>query len=74
MARKISLWTPPIGAIASYTGKGGSANRRGYTVRIKAEACGGRFVVEGIGRNGKPVLFTIKRENLAPLQPGLFDE
>jgi len=43
-------------------------------VRVKAEARGGRFVVEALGRNGKPVLFTIKRENLAPLQPSLFDE
>lgn len=74
MARKITSWIPPIGSIANYTGKGSSTMRRGYTVRIKAEARGGRFVVEGIGRNGKPVLFTIKRENLAPLQPGLFDE
>jgi hypothetical protein len=31
------------------------------------------MVVEAIGRKGKPVTFTVKRENLAPLQPGLFD-
>jgi hypothetical protein len=31
------------------------------------------MVVEGIGRNGCVARFTIKRENLAPLQPGLFD-
>jgi hypothetical protein len=45
----------------------------GYNVRVVAEACGGRMVVEGIGRRGVAVRFTIKRENLAPLQPGLFD-
>lgn len=45
----------------------------GYNVRVVAEACAGRMVVEAIGRNGKAVRFTIKRENLAPLQPGLFD-
>ena len=70
MTRKTAA--PPIGSIANYTGKSGM--RRGYTVRIKAEARGGRFVVEAIGLMGKPVLFTIKAENLAPLQPGLFDE
>jgi len=74
MARKTKSWTPPIGAIANYVGKSSSITRRGHTVRIKAEARGGRFVVEAIGSNGKPVLLTIKRENLAPLQPGLFDE
>jgi hypothetical protein len=31
------------------------------------------MVVEAIGRKGLPVRFTVKRENLAPLQPGLFD-
>jgi hypothetical protein len=31
------------------------------------------MVVEAIGKKGKPVTFTVKRENLAPLQPGLFD-
>lgn len=74
MARKTKTWMPPIGVIANYVGKSGGAARRGYTVRVKAEARGGRFVVEALGRNGKPVLFTIKRENLAPLQPSLFDE
>jgi hypothetical protein len=44
-----------------------------YNVRIVAEARGGRMVVEGICRNGSVARFTIKRENLAPLQPGLFD-
>jgi D-arabinose 5-phosphate isomerase GutQ len=44
-----------------------------YNVRVVAEACGGRMVVEGIGRSGNVARFTIKRENLAPLQPGLFD-
>ncbi len=46
----------------------------GYNVRVIAEACAGRMVVEGIGRRGFPVRFTVKRENLAPLQPSLFDQ
>lgn len=74
MPRKLQPWPPPIGSIANYVGKAGSITRRGYTVRIKAEASGGRFVVEALGRSGKPVQFTIKRENLAPLQPSLFDD
>lgn len=74
MARKTKSWIPPIGAIANYVGKSSGITRRGHTVRIKAEARGERFVVEAINANGKPVLLTIKGENLAPLQPGLFDE
>jgi hypothetical protein len=31
------------------------------------------MLVEAIGRKGLPVRFTVKRENLMPLQPGLFD-
>ena len=29
--------------------------------------------VEAMGGNGLPVRFTVKRKNLVPLQPGLFD-
>ena len=39
-----------------------------------AETCADRMVVEAIGRSGRPVRFTVKRENLAPLPPGLFDQ
>jgi hypothetical protein len=42
-------------------------------VRIIAEAVAGRMVVEAIGKHGVPVRFTVKQDNLRPLQPGLFD-
>lgn len=73
MKRKKLVWTPQMGGLATYVGQATSLARGGYNVRVVAEACGGRMVVEAIGRAGKPVRFTIKRENLAPLQPGLFE-
>lgn len=73
MAKKKSVWLPQIGIVATYTGRSSRMAKGGYNVRILAEACAGRMVVEGIGRRGFPVRFTVKRENLAPLQPGLFD-
>ncbi len=73
MARKKIPWLPPIGALATYIGRGGKLARGGYNVRVVAETCAQRMVVEAIGRSGLPVRFTVKRENLAPLQPGLFD-
>ena len=72
MAKKNYIWLPEIGILATYVGRA-SRMRKGYNVRVVAEACAGRMVVEAIGRSGKAVRFTIKRENLAPLQPGLFD-
>jgi len=42
-------------------------------VRVLAEASGGCMVVEAIGRQGLPVRLTVKRTNLAPMQPDLFD-
>lgn len=73
MARKKTAWFPSMGAVATYVGKASTLARGGYNVRVVAEACAGRMVVEAIGRKGTPVTFTVKRENLAPLQPGLFD-
>ncbi len=73
MARKKSVWFPQIGAVASYIGRAGKLARGGYNVRVVAETCADRMLVEAIGRSGLPVRFTVKRENLAPLQPGLFD-
>ena len=49
------------------------AGRGGYNVRVVAETCANRMLVEAIGRSGAPIRFTVKRENLAPMQPGLFD-
>ena len=73
MARKKSVWLPQIGSVASYIGSAGKLARSGYNVRVVAETCADRMLVEAIGRSGLPVRFTVKRENLAPLQPGLFD-
>jgi len=73
MARKKSVWLPQIGSVASYIGSAGKLARGGYNVRVVAETCADRMLVEAIGRSGLPVRFTVKRENLAPLQPGLFD-
>ncbi len=73
MARKKTAWLPQIGIVATYIGRASRMSKGGYNVRVIAEACAGRMVVEAIGRRGVPVRFTVKRENLAPLQPGLFD-
>ena len=73
MARKKAPCLPQIGIVATYVGRSSRMAKGGYNVRVVAEACGGRMVVEGIGRRGVTVRFTVKRENLAPLQPSLFD-
>ena len=73
MAQKKSRWLPEIGSVATYVGRAGSLARGGYNVRVVAETCADRMLVEAIGRSGAPVRFTVKRENLAPLQPTLFD-
>lgn len=73
MARKKSRWLPQIGSVATYIGRASRLSRGGYNVRVVAETCADRMLVEAIGRAGSPVRFTVKRENLAPLQPGLFD-
>lgn len=73
MARKLPVWLPPIGAVVTYIGSASRLVRGGYNVRVVAETSADRMVVEATGRSGAPVRFTVKRENLAPLQPGLFD-
>lgn len=73
MTPKKKAWLPQIGLVVSYVGRASRLARGGYNVRVVAETCGDRLVVEAIGRMGAPVRFTVKRENLAPLQPGLFD-
>lgn len=70
MFRAKSPWLPRTGTVATYVGRN-SKNRR--NVRVIAEAVAGRMVVEAIGKHGVPVRFTVKRENLKPMQPGLFD-
>jgi hypothetical protein len=73
MARRKTVWLPQIGGLATYIGRAGRLAKGGYNVRVVAETCANRMVVEAIGRSGLPVRFTVKRENLAPLQPSLFD-
>ena len=73
MARKKTTWLPQIGVVATYVGRASRLAKGGYNVRVVAETCANRMLVEAIGRSGLPVRFTVKRENLAPLQPGLFD-
>ncbi|MDD2664099.1 MAG: hypothetical protein PHD19_10110 [Dechloromonas sp.] len=70
MSRNPVPWLPSAGTVAAYRGRsrGGARN-----VRVVAEASGGRMVVEAIGRQGVPVRLTVKRENLSPRQPDLFD-
>lgn len=70
MSRAKSSWWPHPGSVATYLGRSRDAVRN---VRVIAEAVAGRMVVEAIGRKGVPVRFTVKQENLRPLQPGLFD-
>lgn len=62
-------WIPTPGAIAIYTGRTGSRRRN---MLVVAEAVGGRFVVEAIGRKGAIVRLTVKRESLLQPQPDLF--
>lgn len=70
MSRSTIHWLPPAGTVAVFAGR---SKKTARNVRVVAEASAGRMVVEAIGRKGVPVRFTVKRENLAPLQPGLFD-
>ena len=70
---KKTKWEPQIGGLASYIGRARKLARGGYNVRVVAETCANRMLVEAIGRSGAPIRFTVKRENLAPMQPGLFD-
>jgi hypothetical protein len=61
---------PNAGTVATYIGRSRNSARN---VRVIAEAVAGRMIVEAIGKRGLPVRFTVKQENLRPLQPGLFD-
>lgn len=70
---KKSRWLPEIGSVVTYIGRASKLVRGAFNVRVVAETSADRMVVEAIGRSGSPVRFTVKRENLAPLQPGLFD-
>ena len=73
MAREKAVWFRQVGVVATYIGRASRLARGGYNVRVVAETRADRMVVEALGRSGAPVRFTVKRENLAPLQPGLCD-
>ncbi|MDP2881302.1 MAG: hypothetical protein Q8N89_06950 [Azonexus sp.] len=70
MSRPKSAWLPPAGTLAIYRGRTRQSTRN---VRVVAEASAGRMVVEAIGKRGAPVRLTVKRENLLPMEPDLFD-
>jgi len=70
VSRSAKKWVPMPGIVATYAGRAGSGARN---VRVIAEASAGYMVVEAIGRNDVPVRFSVKRENLMPLQPVLFE-
>lgn len=70
MTRTTKHWLPQAGLVATYAGR---SKKTARNVRVIAEASAGRMVVEAIGRQGVPVRFTVKRENLSPLPPCLFD-
>lgn len=70
MPRSRTCWLPNAGTVATYIGRRRNSARN---VRVIAEAVAGRMIVEAIGKRGLPVRFTVKQENLRPLQPGLFD-
>jgi len=70
MTRAKSAWLPPAGKLVTYRGRSRKTMRN---VRVVAEASAGRMVVEAIGRQGVPVRLTVKRDNLVPMQPDLFD-
>jgi len=71
MPRSANSWWPDAGSLVSFSGRSQKGQTR--NVRVIAEASAGRMVVEAIGRKGIPVRLTVKRENLAPMQPDLFD-
>ena len=70
MSRAKSHWLPRGGTIATSVGRNRGNMRNVWVI---AEAVAGRMVVEAIGKQGVPVRFTVKRENLKPMQPCLFD-
>ncbi|MBK7645699.1 MAG: hypothetical protein IPJ12_00535 [Betaproteobacteria bacterium] len=70
MSRAKSAWFPPAGMLVTYRGRTRQSIRN---VRVVAEASAGRMVVEAIGKQGVPVRLTVKRDNLLPMEPDLFD-
>lgn len=64
-----NTWTSTPTHLAAYPGRTGSIH---CNMLVIAEAVGGRFVVEAIGRKGVVVRLTVKRDSLIKPQPDLF--
>ena len=62
-------WIPTPGQLATYIGRSGSQRRN---MLVIAEASGGRFIVQAIGRKGDLVRLTVKRESLVEPEPDLW--
>ena len=62
-------WFPSPGKLATYVGRTGSKRRN---MMVIAEASGGRFIVQAVGRKGVLVRLTVKRESLVEPQPDLW--
>ncbi len=65
-ARGKTKWIPTPGQLATYIGRSGSQRRN---MLVIAEASGGRFIVQAIGRKGELVRLTVKRESLVEPEP-----
>ena len=66
----MNKWKPVPGAFAYYVGRTRSSSRM---VRIVAEASGGYMCVEAIGRQGRSVRLSVKKDNLREPDRDLFD-
>lgn len=63
---------PEVRHLVQYTGRGGICVAKGQTVRVKASARKGYFVIEAVGPDGGTRAVAVKKKNLSPLQPQLF--
>ena len=69
LSESSSRWFPRAGEIALYLAE---TRARVRNVRVVAEARNERMVVEAIGRQGRPVQFTVLKANLVRPEPDLF--
>ena len=68
-SRGKTKWIPTPSQLATYIGRSGGQRRN---MLVIAEASGGRFIVQAIGRKGDLVRFTVKRESLVEPEPDLW--
>ena len=69
MENSRSRWSPVPGTLAAYVGR---TRRQSRNVIVVAEGCSGYMVVEAVGKKGRNVRLTVKRDNLVQPQPDLF--